>query len=157
MAGTGGRAQYPCRAPRLADNRVQYRMARDYLITHSEVALIAMKVSGMAELTRRLETIRREVTSHILPEAGRRVSPGRPGSMRRCADRAPNGEPSLSAGIAIRPAVAGWNAVTLRVGPSKQHTTEPWRRSTARQRKPPPRLFALRWITISTSVTHPGG
>ena len=29
-----------------------------------------MKVSGMAELTRRLETIRREVTSHILPEAG---------------------------------------------------------------------------------------
>ena len=81
--------------------------------------MIAMKVSGMAELTRRLETIRREVTSHILPEAGHAALAPGPGSMRQI--EAPNSEPSLSAGIAIRPAVAGWNAVTLRVGPSKQH------------------------------------
>ena len=83
--------------------------------------MIAMKVSGMAELTRRLETIRREVTSHILPEAGHAaLAP----VLARCGGvpiGAPNSEPSLSAGIAIRPAVAGWNAVTLRVGPSKQH------------------------------------
>lgn len=32
--------------------------------------MIAINVTGMAELTRRLEAIRREVASHILPEAG---------------------------------------------------------------------------------------
>ena len=49
--------------------------------------MIAMKVSGMAELTRRLETIRREVTSHILPEAGHAALAPVAGSMRQCADR----------------------------------------------------------------------
>lgn len=49
--------------------------------------MIAMKVSGMAELTRRLETIRREVTSHILPEAGHAALAPVLGTMRQCADR----------------------------------------------------------------------
>lgn len=51
--------------------------------------MIAMKVSGMAELTRRLETIRREVTSHILPEAGHAALAPVLGTMRQCADRGP--------------------------------------------------------------------
>nr|WP_156866025.1 HK97-gp10 family putative phage morphogenesis protein [Serratia marcescens] len=76
----------------------------------------------MAELARRLEAIRREVASHILPEAGHAALAPLLSTMQQCAERgASNSEPSLSAGIAIRPAVTGWNAVTLRVGPSKQH------------------------------------
>lgn len=59
--------------------------------------------------------------SHSAGGRPRRIGPGswHPAAVRRT--RAPNSEPSLSAGIAIRPAVTGWNAVTLRVGPSKQH------------------------------------
>ncbi|MCC4107060.1 HK97-gp10 family putative phage morphogenesis protein [Serratia ureilytica] len=92
--------------------------------------MIAINVSGMAELTRRLETIRREVTSHILPQAGHAALAPVLGTLRQCAERgAPNSEPSLSAGIAIRPAVTAWNAVTLRVGPSKQH----YRRALAQE------------------------
>lgn len=49
--------------------------------------MIAINVSGMAELTRRLEAIRREVASHILPEAGHAALAPLLSTMRQCAER----------------------------------------------------------------------
>jgi len=84
--------------------------------------VIAINVSGMAELTRRLAAIRHDVANQILPHAGQAALAPVLSAMRQSAEQgAPASGLPLSAGIAIRPAFAGWNRVTLRVGPSKQH------------------------------------
>ena len=73
--------------------------------------MIAINVTGMAELTRRLEAIRREVASHILPEAGHAALAPVLGTMRQCAERGA----TQAAAPFIRPALDHHKHQVLRI------------------------------------------
>lgn len=84
--------------------------------------MIGANVSGMAELARRLETVKRDVASRIRHDAGcSALAPVLRDMPQYIGDSAMENRSYLRDSIAIVSGVAGWGVLTLRVGPSKQH------------------------------------